>query len=135
MIKYINTLENVSENNLKGFFVDWPNAPSTKKHKEILENSSYIWLAIDDENNDVVGFITAISDKIISAYIPLLEVLPSYKGKGIGTRLTELMLESLKDFYMIDLLCDEDVMPFYRRLNMFGVKGMCIRNYSTQNAE
>ncbi len=38
---------------------------------------------IDDINNKVVGFITAISDGVISAYIPLLEVLPKYQNMKI----------------------------------------------------
>ena len=45
------------------------------------------------------------------------------------------MIETLKNLYMVDLLCDEDVMPFYDRLHMFRCKGMCLRNYERQNAE
>lgn len=135
MIKYTKDIKAIEVEQLEGFFVGWPNPPSPLRHKEILRKSTYIWLAIDEETNRVVGFITAISDQIMSAYIPLLEVLPSYKGKGIGTKLTTLILEELKDMYMIDLLCDEEVMPFYERLNMFRCKGMCFRNYSRQSAE
>ena len=38
-------------------------------------------LARDDAGR-VVGFVTAISDGVLSAYIPLLEVLPEYQGAG-----------------------------------------------------
>lgn len=135
MIVYTDKVNDIDESRLNGFFVGWPNPPSTKKHKEILLKSNYAWVAIDESTDNVVGFITAISDGVISAYIPLLEVLPTYKGQGIGTKLTELMIETLKNLYMVDLLCDEDVMPFYDRLHMFRCKGMCLRNYERQNAE
>ncbi|MEW8957210.1 GNAT family N-acetyltransferase [Clostridium sp.] len=133
MIKYINSLENISETNLEGFFVDWPNPPSPEKHLQLLNKSDYFWLAIDETTNDVVGFITAISDKTLSAYIPLLEVLPPYKGKGIGSHLVKLMLETLKDFYMIDLMCDNNIVDFYKKFSMIKSQGMIMRNYNKQS--
>lgn len=133
MIKYINSLENINENQLKGFFVGWPNPPSSKKHLELLNNSDYFWLAMDETTNNVVGFITAISDKTLSAYIPLLEVLPEYKCNGIGSKLVELILETLKDLYMVDLLCDTDVVGFYEKFSMIKSQGMIIRNYNSQS--
>ncbi len=50
-------------------------------------------MVIDDENGKFVGFITAITDKILSAYIPFLEVLPEYQRQGIGKELVKRMLE------------------------------------------
>jgi len=133
MIKYVDNLQNIELENLKGFFVDWPNPPSAEKPLAILENSAFIWLAVDETNGNVVGFINAISDKVLSAYIPLLEVLPEYKKRGIGSHLVELMFDTLKDLYMIDLVCDEDVVPFYDRFKMFKTRGMSKRNYKNQN--
>lgn len=135
MIKYINDLNNVTTEHLKGFFDGWPNPPSLEKHMELLSNSDYFWLAVDENTNNVVGFITAISDKVLSAYIPFLEVIPEYKKRGIGSELVKRMLETLKGHYMIDLLCDENVIPFYKRFDMFKSQGMIIRNYQNQNGE
>ncbi len=42
------------------------------------------------------------------------------------------MLDRLKGLYMIDLLCDEDVVPFYSRLGFQKAGGMCVRNYQNQ---
>ena len=70
MIKYTNTLEDITPDSLKGFFVNWPNPPSQAKHYEILEKSSHFWVAIDKQTDNVVGFITAISDEVIASYIP-----------------------------------------------------------------
>lgn len=133
MIKYINTLEDITTKNLEGFFVDWPNPPSVTKHYELLEKSSYIWLAVENETGNVVGFITAISDEVLSAYIPLLEVLPEYQGRGIGKRLIEKMLSTLGDLYMIDLLCDQDMQEYYEKFKMVRSQGMVFRNYQNQS--
>ncbi len=133
MIHYQNTLENITEAMLEGFFDGWPNPPSTATFLKLLKGSSALWLAQDGAK--VVGFITAVSDGVLSAYIPLLEVLPDYKGRGIGSALTHKMLDSLSHLYMIDLLCDDDVAPFYERLDMRRAGGMYIRNYHRQSGD
>lgn len=135
MIKYSNNLKNITTENLEVFFDGWPNPPSAAKHLELLKNSDYIWLAVDDNTGNVIGFITAISDKVLSAYMPLLEVLPEYKNKGIGSELVKRMLETLKDYYMIDLLCDENLVDFYKRFKMFKSQAMIIRNHQNQNGK
>lgn len=132
-IVYQTSTENVTSNNLSGFFVGWKNPPSAEKHLDILNNSDYVVRALSGEQ--VVGYITAITDKTISAYIPLLEVVPDFQNKGIGKELVTRMLELLKNYYMIDLLCDTDLQKFYEKLGMEKVQGMYIRNYSNQSGE
>ena len=116
MIEYASHLEGVEPEQLAGFFVDWPRPPSTERHLEILRGSGHVVLAKDGER--IVGFVTAISDGVLSAYIPLLEVLPEYQHRGIGTELVRRLLAQLGDLYMVDLCCDEDVVPFYERLGL-----------------
>ncbi|QOR66503.1 GNAT family N-acetyltransferase [Cytobacillus suaedae] len=128
---YTTSLEDISPEMLSGFFDGWPNPPSTDKHLLLLQNSYKVVLALDYDR--VVGFITAISDGVLSAYIPLLEVLPDYKNKGIGKDLVKHMLEELKDHYMIDLMCDENLQPYYERFGMRKAKGMVVRNYEFQS--
>ena len=81
-----------------------------------MRGSSHVVLARDGRR--VVGFVTAISDGVLSAYIPLLEVLPEYQGRGIGKELTRRLLSSLDELYMVDVACDEDVAPFYESLGL-----------------
>jgi len=64
MMEYKNSLVGISPENLKGFFVGWPNPPSLTKQHKILENSAYFWVTIDRQSGDVVGFVTAISGGI-----------------------------------------------------------------------
>lgn len=129
---YKTTIENITADQLQGFFVDWPNPPSSKTHLKLLQNSSKVVIAIDPLVNKVVGFITAISDGVLSAYIPLLEVLPEYQAQGIGQLLVEKMLEQLDDIYMIDLCCDEHLTPYYEKFGMFQSSSMSKRNYKMQ---
>jgi len=129
-IHYVTTPKGISAEQLQGFFVDWRHSPSTATHLRILQNSDEIVLALDEDTGQVVGYITAITDHVISAYIPLLEVLPAYQGQGIGTELVQRMLEQLSDFYMVDLLCDARLQPFYARFGMTPVPGMALRRYA-----
>lgn len=133
MIKYVNDTTGIEESQLEGFFVGWPNPPKADKHLALMEKSAHVWIAIDDENNKVVGFINAVSDQVLSAYIPLLEVIPEYQNKGIGGELVKRMIDTLKEYYMVDLMCDQDMQTFYNKFDMFEAGGMIIRNYDMQS--
>ena len=132
-ITYTSSLKCITPSRLRGFFAGWPEKPSPRTHVSILRKSDHIVLAVDSRTKNVIGFITAISDGVLCAYIHLLEVLPEYRNQGIGRELVKRMLDKLKDLYMIDLLCDKRVQPFYQRLGMTTATGMMIRNYSRQS--
>ena len=73
-LKYVQTLEGIHPDMLKGgFFVNWPNPPTPETHYQLLKNSYRVVLALDKKSQQVVGFINAISDGVLSAYIPLRE--------------------------------------------------------------
>ncbi|MGC5770940.1 GNAT family N-acetyltransferase [Paenibacillus pabuli] len=127
------SLEGIGVDQLSGnFFEGWPNPPSTTTFLKLLEQSYAVELAVDEETGNVVGFIQAISDGVLSAYIPLLEVLPEYQGNGIGTDLIKRMFNRLGDLYMIDLLCDNELQGFYEKQGMQKASGMMIRHYQNQ---
>jgi ribosomal protein S18 acetylase RimI-like enzyme len=135
MIAYADSVGNITAENLQGFFVGWPNPPSPNAHLKLLTNSDQIIVAVDDETGNVVGFITAISDGILCAYIPLLEVLPAYQKQGIGQELLRRMLEKLKGLYMVDLFCDPELQPFYARFGMRPGFGMMLRDSEWRSLE
>ena len=135
MIIYTDSLDHITPDKVKGFFVGWPNPPGPETHLRILQGSTHILLAIDDQTGQVVGFINAISDGVLNAFIPLLEVLPSYQKQGIGAELVRQMLDKLRTLYAIDLLCDADLQPFYERFGMRPYSAMLYRNYERQSGE
>jgi ribosomal protein S18 acetylase RimI-like enzyme len=132
MIIYMDSLPGISVSQLQGFFVGWPNPPSPEMHLRLLRSSYAVELALDSQSRQVVGFITAVSDGLLSAYIPFLEVLPSYQHRSVGRELVRRMLEKLGRLYMIDLLCDPELQGFYSRLGMQPAAGMMIRNFEKQ---
>ena len=133
MIEYRDSATDIDADQLNGFFVGWPNPPSLAVHLQLLQKSSEIVLAIDTDSGNVVGFITAITDQTLAAYIPLLEVLPAYQKQQIGKTLVEKMLTKLRRFYMIDLLCDAELQPYYEQFGMRRASGMLVRNYDRQS--
>ena len=128
MTTYETTLEGLGERDLAGFFVGWPTPPSPAKHLRLLHGSDLAVLARDAESGRVVGFVTAVGDCVLSASIPFLEVLPEYRGRGIGSELVRRMLLLLEGTYMIDLCCDEELVGFYERFGLGRWVGMGIRN-------
>ena len=134
MITYQKSLEGITPEMLAGFFAGWPNPPAPSVHLRLLRDSAYRILAFDEDAGRVVGFITAISDGVLTAFIPLLEVLPEYQGKGIGKALVKQMLAELAHLYSVDLVCDENLRAYYEHFGLVPVRGMARRNYAAQTA-
>jgi len=126
-VTYGDDLVGVTEAMLDGFFDGWPSPPSPADHLRMLQGSDLVALAFDGDR--VVGFATAITDGVISAYIPLLEVLPQHRDQGIATTLVERLLARLNGLYMVDVVCDDDVVPFYERFGFVRGVSMMRRNY------
>lgn len=132
MIRYQDGLDGVTPERLRGFWEGWPEPPTPETHLRLLAGSEAVVLAIDPAAGErVVGFVTAVGDGVLAAYIPLLEVLPTYRGQGIGSELVRRLLERLGDRYMVDLVCDEDLVPFYERFGMARYGAMILRRPDT----
>lgn len=139
MFHFVTNAEGLTHGQLKGgFFEGWPHPPSAEKHLQILQRSSHIVCALAPSDGvsaqalsqmEVVGFVNAISDNVLSAYIPLLEVLPAHRKKGLGRELMERMFAQLTHLYMIDVSCDPEIRPFYESLGMRAGVSMIRRHY------
>jgi GNAT superfamily N-acetyltransferase len=132
-IRYLDTLDDLTTGHLApGFFTGWPNPPAPETHFAILRGSRHIWLAQDEANGQIVGFVNALTDGVLCAFIPLLEVVPPYQQQGIGRALMTRMLETLSSLYSIDIVCDAALQPFYARFGMQPYSAMLKRNYDAQ---
>lgn len=129
MIQYADSVKGITTEMLQGFFEGWKRPHSPEGHLTILKNSDHVVLAIDPEAEKVIGFVTALTDGVQAAFIPLLEVLPAYRSRGIGSALMSKMLKKLRGIPAIDLTCDPSLQDFYARLGMVPSVGMVIRDY------
>lgn len=135
MISYLDNAENLKAYQLQGFLTHWLNTPSANTLLRILQSSDLVVIAYDKESDQVIGYITAITDGISCAYIPHLEVRQKMRAEGIGSELVTRMLAKLRHLYMIDLMCDPELQPFYARLGFRESTGMMIRNHDRQLCE
>ena len=127
VIRYTDDMAEVDEGMLGGFFVGWPRSASPAQHLAVLQGSFRAVVAIDDAAGCVVGFVTMISDGVLTAAIPWLEVLPEHQGLGVGTELMRRVLEGAGGFYSVDLLCDAPLQGYYERFGMAPVPGVTLR--------
>ena len=134
MIRYQRNVDGIGADLLEeGFFEGWPNPPDKERHLAILQASTHVVIAIDESTEMVVGFVTALSDRVLTAFISLLEVLPAYRGRGIGSDLVRELLDEIGDIYALDVACDPEVEPFYRHLGLRPGFGMALRDYDRQS--
>lgn len=131
-ISYVETADGVSEEQVAGLFSYWGTAPAPQDIVRIFTGSDFVVLAVETETQQVIGYITAISDGVSAAYIPHLEVRAEWRNRGIGLELVQRMLAKLRHLYMIDLMCDEELVPFYEKAGFQPWQGMLIRQRDRQ---
>lgn len=128
-MQYRTSVEGLESASFEGFGEGWRHPLSGPTLRRVLAGSSHVVLAVDPTAARVVGFINAISDGVLCAFIPLLEVLPSYRHQGIGTELARRMLSRLESYYAVDLVCDAALEGFYARFAMQPVSAMVLRRF------
>ena len=75
-VVYSSDVDGLTPADLRGFFDGWPNPPTPETHLRILRRSTHVWMARDGAGGPVIGFVNALSDGVLAAFIPLLEVRP-----------------------------------------------------------
>ena len=118
---------------LAGFFVGWTQPPSPDDRLGILAAADEVVVA-RDRDGVVIGFATAITDYRFATYIPLVEVLPEHQGQSIGSQIVRALLKRIGNCYMIDLVCDDEVVPFYERLGATRLNAMAWRDHDQLHA-
>ena len=127
MIEY-KISDRIIPNELNHFFQDWKSPPSLEIRGKLLDGADLIITA--RENGKLIGFLTAISDGAMHAFITLVEVLKIYQGKGVGTHLMKLAVSHFKGYYDIVLITDPDKVAFYKNFGFNEIYGMHIRDFT-----
>jgi GNAT superfamily N-acetyltransferase len=125
-VEYSTDAAGVAESDLGGFFVGWPAPPSPAQRVALLRGAAHVVLARVDGR--LAGFVTALSDGVLCASIPLLEVRPELQRQGLGRELVRRVLAELGPLYAVDLCCDDDLVGYYAALGFAKVNGMVRRN-------
>jgi hypothetical protein len=60
------SVEELSPEQLRGFFVGWKEPLTPEEHLRLLRGSDAVVLARDESTGQVIGFITAITDGVLS---------------------------------------------------------------------
>jgi GNAT superfamily N-acetyltransferase len=135
VITYTTDVEDLTPDQLGGFFVGWPTPPSRNQFAAVLGCSYRAVVVLDFTTGRAVGFITAISDGVVTAFLPWREVLPDYQGRVIGTQLLSRMLTEVDYLYSVDLICDPELRKFYERAGMIPLQGMGLRGTAALDGE
>lgn len=131
-LEYRTTAEGLTPDQLEGGFFDgWLDPPSPDTLLRILDASDHRVIAV--RNEQVIGFVSALSDGVLSAFMTLLEVLPQHHDKGMGHSLINQMMSQIGDLYMVDLVCDANLSRFYAELGFATTTGMSRRDYAMQS--
>lgn len=125
---WLSGADDLHPEDLVGFFEGRSRKPTPVLHLAALRSASEVILA-RDEHGQVVGFISAISNGVLAAYIPMLNVRrpPEARcrhrspGQNAGAA----------PYYMVDVVCDPDLMPFSERLSFAGHSAAILRRPAT----
>lgn len=85
-----------------------------KLQKAMQQSYCAIYAYHEDQ---LIGTGRIISDGIINAYLCGLGVHPDYRGQGIGTAITQLLIEQCSnDNLHLQFFCEVELVPYYERL-------------------
>ena len=91
----------------------WSSAEKPELLRNALAGSHSLFSAWDGDL--LVGLGNAISDGHLVVYYPHLLVLPEYQGRGIGTRLMQMLMARYDGFHQHMLVADGRAIEFYRK--------------------
>ena len=63
----------------------------------------------------LIGFVRALSDDHLAAYVEDVIVNEEYRGGGVGEKLMRRLLEEMGDVANVNLFCEPAVVRFYER--------------------
>lgn len=124
-LKDINSCIKLSQ--IKEFKIKGKTLPDKKYFKECLDSAIFL---VCEENNKILGFIIAFKLTKSNAYLDLLTISESSRGKGIGTKLIlalkqELKKQGIKDYFLVAPYFNKKTLNFYRKNNLIEEKKTC----------
>lgn len=83
----------------------------------MLAASDLVFALVHRESERLVGFARVITDEVYLAMVLDVIISPAARGSGLGRMLLDAIVEHprLADVHSVELVCQPDVIPFYRR--------------------
>ena len=93
--------------------LDWSAAEKpVLLHRALVGSHS---LATAWDGPQLIGLGNAITDGFLVVYYPHLCVHPEYQGRGIGTRLMQMLMARYEGFHQQQIVADGRAVKFYRK--------------------
>src|SRR5438477_207024 len=95
----------------------WTKSRGPRAVERMLVGSDLVIGLVDSASDRLVGFARAITDHVFLAVLLDVVVDPDYRGTGLGAQLMDELLTSpeLADIESIELVCQPELVDFYRR--------------------
>ena len=93
----------------------WTSGRTRADVERMLAGTDELFVLIDVEADRLVGFARALSDGVYRAFVYDVIVLREYRGRGLGELLMDALVARLGHLERIELACQDDLIPFYRR--------------------
>ena len=92
--------------------VGWSRPANEEELREVLEAGPAVG-AWDGER--LVGFVRALSDGHLAAYVEDVMVHKDYRRSGVGERIMSRLLGEIRQSANVSLFCEQPVARFYER--------------------
>jgi len=91
----------------------WSSADKPELLQKALQGSHSLVTAWDGDK--LVGLGNTLSDGHLVVYYSHLLILPEYQGRGVGTRLMQMLMARYQSFHQHILVADGRAVEFYRK--------------------
>jgi len=71
----------------------WRNSYNSSEIKKLIKGSFIFAVVVDSQSGKTIGMGRILSDGVSDAYIQDLVILPQYRGKGIGKKLVQILID------------------------------------------
>ncbi len=93
----------------------WTDQRDAAGVERMLAGTDLVLSVIDRGTDRLVGFTRALTDWRYRAFVYDVIVAPDWRGRGLGRVLVDAALERLAAVESIELACQPEMIPFYRR--------------------
>ena len=93
----------------------WTDQRDAAGVERMLAGTDLVLALIDRGTDRLVGFTRALTDWRYRAFVYDVIVAPDWRDRGLGRVLMDAVLDRLAGVESIELACQPEMIPFYRR--------------------